>query len=65
MIVGCPPFFTQSNNYEKMYQMIKKRDVHFPDPERYKIFMSEECKDFIGKLLIKDPAQRLGTRGGC
>jgi len=64
MIVGCPPFFTQSNNYEKMYQMIKKRAVHFPDPERYKIYMSEECKDFISKLLEKDPNNRLGTKGG-
>jgi serum/glucocorticoid-regulated kinase 2 len=64
MIVGCPPFFTQSNNYEKMYQMIKKRAVHFPDPERYKIFMSDECKDFISKLLEKDPNNRLGTKGG-
>jgi serum/glucocorticoid-regulated kinase 2 len=64
MIVGCPPFFTQSNNYEKMYQMIKKRAVHFPDPERYKIYMSDECKDFISKLLEKDPNNRLGTKGG-
>ena len=63
MIVGCPPFFTQSNNYEKMYTMIKKRDVHFPDPERYKIYMSEECKDFIRQLLNKDPNERLGKNG--
>ena len=44
--------------------MIKKRDVHFPDPERYKIYMSDDCKDFISKLLNKDPKQRLGTNGG-
>jgi serum/glucocorticoid-regulated kinase 2 len=63
MIVGCPPFFTQSNNYEKMYQMIKKREVTFPDPERYKINMSPECKDFIQQLLSKDPTKRLGRNG--
>jgi serum/glucocorticoid-regulated kinase 2 len=44
--------------------MIKKREVTFPDPERYKIYMSAECKDFISRLLNKDPAQRLGTKGG-
>lgn len=44
--------------------MIKKRAVNFPDPERYKIHMSEECKDFISKLLAKDPNQRLGRKGG-
>ena len=26
--------------------------------------MSEECKDFISKLLNKNEATRLGTRGG-
>ena len=26
--------------------------------------MSDECKDFISKLLEKDPANRLGTSGG-
>lgn len=44
--------------------MIKKRAVHFPDAERYKIFMSENCKDFISKLLEKDPNNRLGSKGG-
>ena len=44
--------------------MIKKREVTFPDPERYKIYMSAECKDFISRLLSKDPSQRLGTKGG-
>jgi len=43
--------------------MIKKREVTFPDPERYKINMSPECKDFIQQLLSKDPSKRLG-RGG-
>jgi len=45
--------------------MIRKREVKFPDPERHKIFMTEDCKDFITKLLTKDPTQRLGFHGGC
>jgi len=46
-----------------MYELIKKKPVYFPDPARHKIKMSDECKDFITKLLEKDPANRLGTRG--
>jgi len=64
MLVGCPPFYTSSQNTEKMYNMIKKREISFPDPERYKIYMSDDCKDFIKQLLMKDPAKRLGTNGG-
>jgi serine/threonine protein kinase len=64
MIVGFPPFYTGSNNNLKMYELIRKKPVYFPDPQRHKIFMSDECKDFISKLLEKDPAGRLGTRGG-
>ena len=64
MIVGFPPFYTGSNNNLKMYELIKKKPVYFPDPEKHKIYMTDECKDFIGKLLIKDPGSRLGTKGG-
>ena len=63
MIVGFPPFYTGSNNNLKMYELIRKKPVYFPDPQRHKIKMSEECKDFIGKLLEKDPSHRLGTKG--
>ncbi len=64
MIVGFPPFYTGSTNNLKMYELIKKKPVYFPDPEKHKIYMSEDCKDFIGKLLIKDPSTRLGTKKG-
>ena len=47
-----------------MYELIKKKPVYFPDPARHKIKMSDECKDFITKLLEKDPANRLGTKEG-
>ena len=62
MIVGFPPFYTGNSNNLKMYELIKKKPVYFPDPARHKIKMSDECKDFITKLLEKDPANRLGTR---
>ena len=63
MIVGFPPFYTGNSNNLKMYELIKKKPVYFPDPARHKIKMSDDCKDFITKLLEKDPANRLGTRG--
>ena len=47
MIVGFPPFYTGSPNLEKMYQLIKTKDVFFPSEEKHKIKMSENCKDFI------------------
>jgi serine/threonine protein kinase len=50
MIVGFPPFYTGSNNNLKMYELIKKKPVYFPDPQRHKITMSDECKDFISKV---------------
>ena len=47
-----------------MYELIKKKPVYFPDPARHKIKMSDECKDFISKLLEKDPMNRLGSKEG-
>ena len=64
MIVGFPPFYTGTNNNAKMYELIKKKAVYFPDEQRHNISMSADCKDFISKLLNKNEADRLGTRGG-
>jgi len=47
-----------------MYELIKKKAVYFPDPQRHNIAMSENCKNFITRCLEKQPANRLGTRGG-
>lgn len=47
-----------------MYELISKYPVRFPDPDKHKIPMSEECKDLINKLLDKNPKTRLGTVGG-
>lgn len=64
MIVGFPPFYTGNKNNSKMYQLIKSKPVYFPDPQRHNIHMSDDCKDFITKLLSKDPKERLGTNNG-
>ena len=62
-IVGVSVFQTNSKDYRKLFRLIETREVHFPD-ERYGINVSEECKDFIRKILVKDPNGRLGSEGG-
>jgi serine/threonine protein kinase len=54
MIVGQVPFFDEDEN--KMYAKIVKSPLEFPK----ELQMSKECKDFIEKLLHKDPTKRLG-----
>lgn len=50
MIVGFPPFYTGNNNNSKMYELIKKKPVYFPDPQRHQIQMSKDCQDFISQV---------------
>lgn len=53
MIVGFPPFYTGNNtNNLQMYELIRKKPIYFPDPIRHKIHMSEDCKDFISKVIL-------------
>lgn len=47
MIVGFPPFYTGTQNNSKMYELIKKKAVYFPDQQRHNIAMSDNCKNFI------------------
>lgn len=58
MLFGIPPFFCE--NVEKMYELITHANVRFPK----KITVSEEVKDLLLKLLVKDQDQRLGSKGG-
>ena len=58
MLYGIPPFY--SKNTEKMFKLITKSDLKFPK----KIQISDNAKDLIKKLLIKDQDLRLGAEGG-
>ena len=58
MLYGIPPFY--SKNTEKMFELITKAEIKYPK----KIQVSENAKDLISKLLIKDQDLRLGTEGG-
>ena len=58
MLFGIPPFY--SNNYEKMFDLITESQLRFPR----KIIVSEDAKDLIRKLLVKDQDLRLGSNQG-
>ena len=48
MLYGVSPFY--SKNTEKMFDLITKSDLKFPKDKK----ISEEAKDLIKKLLVKD-----------
>lgn len=56
MIVGTPPFY--SKNQHQMFCQIIKEDFQFPAHIR----ISDDCKDLVRKLLVKNPEQRLGSK---
>lgn len=53
MLVGIPPYF--SSNKDQMFKNIKSGPLRMPER------LSKETKDFIIKLLNKNPAKRLGA----
>ena len=56
MIFGIPPFYTANHN--EMYKRIIRENFTFKSG----VQISEDGKDIITKLLIKDPAKRLGSQ---
>jgi len=61
LIIGVLPFYHPKEQY--MYNLIKKAEPKWPDPEKHGISVSQEAKDLILKLLIKDRKGRLGQQG--
>jgi len=53
---GQPPFY--HSNLHTMYRKIRTDTARFP------VYMAAQCKDFISKLLIRNPKNRLGSEGG-
>ena len=58
MLTGWPPFYDK--NLRKMCEQILKSDLAFPAA----CTASAEARDLIRGLLMRDPAQRLGSRAG-
>jgi len=53
-LFGIPPFY--SENQMLMYDLIRECNLRFADSPT----VSAEAKDFIKKMLVKDPKKRLG-----
>ncbi|KAH0792239.1 AGC family protein kinase [Histomonas meleagridis] len=53
MLTGLPPFYDE--NINAMYRAILNDDIEFPSS------MSAEAKDFVSKLLDRNPSTRLGS----
>jgi serine/threonine protein kinase len=53
MITGLPPFY--SRNREVMFEKIMRAELTFPPT------MSGTARDILTKLLVRDPAKRLGS----
>ena len=56
---GQTPFF--DDNQRVMNQKIKTEDVFFPEMNRKKFPYSDNFRDFVEKLLEREPTKRLGS----
>ncbi|KAF5836329.1 putative blue light receptor [Dunaliella salina] len=59
LVYGVTPF--RGVRRDETFDNVVKAPLRFPSKPQ----ISEECQDLISKLLVKDPAQRLGTRAGA
>ena len=68
LLYGKTPFYNIDKN--RMYDLITTGSISYPDsiqiegeskPRKYKV--SNEAKQLINKLLMKDPGSRIGTKG--
>lgn len=56
MMYGLPPFYSKTQN--DMFKLIQEGELKFND----KVDVSKEGKDFISKMLIRNPGNRLGSK---
>jgi len=55
LLCGFPPFYNE--NLNKLFEEILSADYDYP--EEYWAHISDEAKDFVSKLLVVDPSQRM------
>ena len=60
-LTGALPF--QAPTPLEVFQRIKARDIKYPTIGRGEDEMSPEAHDFIDRLLVSDPIERLGAKG--
>lgn len=56
MMYGLPPFYSKTQN--DMFKLIQEGELKFND----KVDVSKEGKDFISKMLVRNPSNRLGSK---
>ena len=58
LLFGIPPFY--DNSIERIFDLVTKSELHFPSFKN----ISPDTKDFIRRLLEKNPDKRLGSKTG-
>lgn len=59
MLTGLPPYYDK--NRQTLYNNIKNKEIDFlNDKDLEEKNVSDEAKDLLSKILVKDPAKRLG-----
>ena len=66
LLYGITPFFNKDKN--RMYELIETGELKFPktitiEDITKQLKVSDEAKNIITKLLVKDPGSRLGKNG--
>ena len=61
MLFGQTPYFSTKKTKEQLKSDIKSQKFHFSDSKHQ---LSDQCKDFIEKLLKHSPNDRLGSKDG-
>ena len=66
LLYGITPFFNKDKN--RMYELIETGELKFPktitiEDVTKPLKVSEDAKNIITKLLVKDPGSRLGKNG--
>ena len=59
MLIGVTPFFNR--NKSKLLKNITHMNLVFPNRKKYNIEYSNEIMNLITKLLVRNPADRLGA----
>ena len=60
---GCLPFSLKKLDFEQaaFQKQINSKKLFFPDRKKFNIEYTDDVKDFLKKLLNKDPTKRLGA----
>ena len=58
LLSGSPPFYAQDTL--EMFDLIRSCKYNFNAPQWMNV--SPEAKDFVGRLLVKDPKKRLSPK---